>query len=223
MAYRPRPPQSTKLSFSRSSRGVGYPHQPAPSSAAAVVRCEVARRNALQSQSVHHCLRSPIVWCRVGDDLPQPYTPESVVQYRSGSFGRVTVAPGVPHQPPADLEMETQRMVWTRGHYPGVAQEVSASAIDSPTAESMLAEGRRISVELASLAARLIGPPRSSITSGSAFISANVSWSARRQQRSRKRGVSIITSPPLVRPAFHTWNSTRARATSCLSRNWISN
>jgi hypothetical protein len=52
------------------------------------------------------------------------------------------------HQPPADLEMRTQRMIVAGRHDARITQELGALALNSPTAEPESLKRRHVAIEL---------------------------------------------------------------------------
>src|SRR5882672_12565455 len=70
------------------------------------------------------------------------------MERRCGGLRGIAPAPGVPHQPPADLEMGTERMVFVRGHDTCIAQEFATSIFNSPTTEAVPIECCQIAVKL---------------------------------------------------------------------------
>src|SRR5712691_8035049 len=70
------------------------------------------------------------------------------MERRSGGLRGISPAPGVPHEPPADVEMGTERMAFVRGHDPRIAQELATPILNGPTTETLPIECRHVAVEL---------------------------------------------------------------------------
>src|SRR5882757_4210625 len=70
------------------------------------------------------------------------------MERRTGGLRGISPVPGVPHEPPADLEMGTERMVFVRGHDTRIAQELAAPILNGPTTEAAPFECRHIAVKL---------------------------------------------------------------------------
>ena len=128
------------------------------------------------------------------DHLGQPVVGEPAGQGAPRRFGRVTVPPARPGQPPADLDGRGERCVETRDRQSGETDELSGrDHFHGPQAESAVGEARLDRSISASLCSRVSRAGKYSITSGSAFIAANGTRSAGCQRRSSSRPVR---SPP---------------------------
>ena len=132
----------------------GHPDHSTP----AIMRREVPRRIASQSQTRHDRLRSRVVHCRVGQDLSQSCATKGVIQGRQGGLRGVSLSPGPPHEAPANLDMRTERMSLRFRHHPGVAEQLAVQRRDGPAGKAVPGKCRTVSVELG-IARRTIDRP----------------------------------------------------------------